>query len=266
MTGSRTTFAERLVEKIARRSGPDRRGFLRGSALVSAAVVATPATFLTKPTTAYAAVCGTHSTCASGYTVFCCTINGGQNSCPPNSFVAGWWKADNASYCGGAARYYIDCNAYRNNNTFRCRCNSDPGTCDNRLVACNQFRYGQCNVQVPYSETGPVVCRVVSCVPPWQEYEGVCTTSSRTDNNTTSHSAPCLTTATAPATPRKRPPTMFVAKYGSTRYRLVTGDRYIAITAALALALQKQGVPLVGVGDVDETNLSTLLVSEAHGP
>ena len=197
-TPVRTTFAERLVEKIARRSGPDRRGFLRGSALVGAAVVATPAAFLTKPGTAYAAVCGSHSTCSSGYTVFCCTINGGRNSCPPNSFVAGWWKADNASYCGGAARYYIDCNAYRNNNTFRCRCNSDSGTCDNRLVACNQFRYGQCNTQVPYSETGPVVCRVVSCVPPWQEYAGVCTSSSRTDNNTTSHTAPCLTSPPPP--------------------------------------------------------------------
>ncbi len=259
---SSTTFAERLVEKIARRSGPDRRGFLRGTALVGAAVVATPATYITKPTTAYAAVCGTHASCSSGYTVFCCTINGGSNSCPPNSFVAGWWKADNASYCGGAARYYIDCNAYRNNNTHRCRCNSDPGTCDNRLVACNQFRYGQCNVQVPYSETGPVVCRVVSCVPPWQEYAGVCTTSSRTDNNTTSHSAPCLTAAPAPTPPRKRAPTMFIAKYGSSRYRLCTGDRYVSITAALALALQKQGVPLVGVGDVDEQNLSTQLVSE----
>jgi hypothetical protein len=259
VSAPRSTFAERLVEKIARRSGPDRRGFLRGSALVGAAVVATPATYLTRPTTAYAAVCGSHSTCASGYTVFCCTVNRGLNACPPNSFIGGWWKADNASYCGGAARYYIDCNAYRNNNPYRCRCNSDPSTCDHRLVACNQFRYGQCNAQIPLSNTGPIVCRLVSCVPPWREYPGVCTTSSRTDNNTTSHFAPCLT---AP-TPRKRPPTMFVAKLGTSRYRLVTGDRYISISATLALALQKQGIPLVGVSEADEANLWATLVSEA---
>ena len=256
----RTTFAERVVEKIARRSGPDRRGFLRGSALVGAAVVATPATFLTKPGTAYAAVCGSQSTCASGYTVFCCTINGGRNSCPPNSFVAGWWKADNASYCGGAARYYIDCNAYRNNNTFRCRCNSDPGTCDNRLVACNQFRYGQCNTQIPYSATGPVVCRVVSCVPPWREYAGVCSSSSRTDNNTTSHAAPCLTTTPPPTT--RKVPLMFVTYYGSSGARLVTGDRIASITRAMLEKMVASGVPLVPLTNAEVEVLQGQLVAE----
>lgn len=57
---------------------------------------------------------------------------------------------------------------------------------------------------------------------------------------------------------------MFVTKYGSTRYRMVTGDRYVVITEALALALQKQGVPLVGVGDADETNLATNLRAEGN--
>lgn len=185
------TLAQRIVERVAGRSGPDRRGFLRGTTLGAAALATTPWSFLTRPASAYDAVCGSHNTCASGYTVFCCTINGGANSCPPNSFVAGWWKADNASLCNGAARYYIDCNAYRDN-AWQCRCNSGGGTCDNRLVACNQFRYGQCNTQIPWSNTGPVVCRVVSCTPPWQEYAGVCSSASRTDNNTTTHSAPCL--------------------------------------------------------------------------
>lgn len=190
------TLAQRIVERVAGRSGPDRRGFLRGTTLGAAALATTPWSFLTRPASAYDAVCGSHNTCSSGYTVFCCTINGGANSCPPNSFVAGWWKADNASLCNGAARYYIDCNAFRNNG-WACRCNNDGGTCDNRLVACNQFRYGQCNTQIPWENTGPVVCRVVSCTPPWQEYAGVCSSASRTDNNTTTHSAPCLN-GTAP--------------------------------------------------------------------
>ncbi|GAB2692460.1 twin-arginine translocation signal domain-containing protein [Thalassiella azotivora] len=187
-----STLSERIVEKVAGRARTDRRGFLRGATLAGAALAVNPWSYLTRPASAYDAVCGSHNTCGSGYTVFCCTINNGSNTCPPGSFVAGWWKADNASFCGGAARYYIDCNSYRGDDRYPCRCNDDPSTCDNRLVNCNQFRYGQCNTQIPWSQTGPVLCRLVSCVPPWQEYGGVCSTASRTDNNTTSHSAPCL--------------------------------------------------------------------------
>ena len=58
---------------------------------------------------------------------------------------------------------------------------------------------------------------------------------------------------------------MFVAKYGSTRYRLCTGDRYVVITAALAAQLQQQGVPLVGISEADEATLQTQLVSEKDG-
>ena len=132
---------------------------------------------------------GQRPACADGYSVFCCTINGGSNTCPPNSFIGGWWKADNSSFCGGSARYYIDCNAYRDG-AWQCRC--AEGTCDQRRVACNQFRYGQCSLDVPASNTGPVVCRMVSCTPPWQQFGGTCTSSSATDNRTATHAAPCL--------------------------------------------------------------------------
>ena len=188
-----TTLSQRLVDGLARpllRHASSRRSFLGGSVLVGAALAVDPMNYLFRPGTAYASVCGSHSACADGYTVFCCTINAGRNSCPPDSFIGGWWKADNSSFCHGAARYYIDCNAYRDGH-WACRCNQT--TCDQRRVACNQFRYGQCNLQIPYSNTGPVVCRVISCVPPWQQYAGVCTSTSATDNATASHSAPCLT-------------------------------------------------------------------------
>lgn len=187
-----TTLAERLVNKVAlrkARSGPSRRGFLGGAALVGAALAVDPWSYLTRPASAYDAVCGADSTCAAGYTVFCCTINAGSNSCPPDSFIGGWWKADNSSFCGGTARFYIDCNAYRDGR-YSCHCNTT--TCDQRRVACNQFRYGQCNTQIPYSDTGPVLCRVVSCTPPWVQYGATCSSSSATDNNTATHSAPCL--------------------------------------------------------------------------
>ena len=186
------SLAERIVNRVAERSPrprTSRRGFLGGAAVVGAALAVNPWSYLTRPASAYDAVCGAHNTCGEGYSVFCCTINGGNNSCPPNSFIGGWWKADSSSFCGGNARYYIDCNAYRDG-AYACRCNQT--TCDQRLVACNQFRYGQCNPQIPWSSTGPVLCRMVSCTPPWVQFGSTCSTSSATDNNTRTHSAPCL--------------------------------------------------------------------------
>jgi hypothetical protein len=186
------SLSERLVTRLAERTGrliPSRRSFLGGAALVGAALAVDPVGYLVRPASAYDAVCGADNTCAAGYTVFCCTINGGNNTCPPDSFVGGWWKADHSSFCGGNARYYIDCNAYRDGR-YTCHCNST--TCDQRRVACNQFRYGQCNTQIPWSDTGPVLCRVVSCTPPWVQFGGTCSSSSATDNNTATHSAPCL--------------------------------------------------------------------------
>ncbi len=190
-TAAGTTLAERLVDRIARRTprGSSRRGFLAGAAVVGAAVAVNPWGYLVRSANAYDSVCGSQPNCSDGYSAFCCTINEGVNSCPPNSFIGGWWKADRSSFCGGSARYYIDCNAYRNG-AWKCHCAS--GTCDSRRVACNQFRYGQCNLSIPYENTGPVVCRIISCTPPWQQFGGVCTSSSSTDNSTATHNAPCV--------------------------------------------------------------------------
>ena len=149
------TLPERLVQSISSRSrrrkadtGTSRRGFLGGAAMVGAAMAVDPWGYLVRPAGAYATVCGTDAACADGYSVFCCTINGGRTACPPNSFIGGWWKADNSSFCGGSARYYIDCNAFRDG-AWQCRC--AEGTCDQRRVACNQFRYGQCSLEIPAS-------------------------------------------------------------------------------------------------------------------
>lgn len=187
------SLTERLVSAIStpsRRKGPSRRGFLGGAALVGAAMAVNPWGYLVRPASAYDTVCGADAGCNDGYSAFCCTINNGRNECPPDSFIGGWWKADNSSFCGGSARYYIDCNAFRGG-PWQCRC--AEGSCDQRRVACNQFRYGQCSLDISAAQTGPVVCRMVSCTPPWQQFAGVCTSSSATDNRTATHSAPCVT-------------------------------------------------------------------------
>lgn len=187
--GPRPSFTERLVERTSallagsRGGGDTRRRFLAKTAVVGSAIVANPLTYLLRPGTAYGALCGT---CSDGWTAFCCTINGGRNTCPSGSFVAGWWKADNADYCCGAARYIIDCNATC---PRRCSCRCSGASCDGRRVCCNQFRYGQCHQEITCY--GPVVCRVATCTPPWQ-YDRSCTTRSATDNRTVTHGAPCL--------------------------------------------------------------------------
>jgi len=183
----------------------DRRGMLGKAAIVGSAVVASPLGFALRPRSAYAAVCNCSgsscacgSMCCDGYTEFCCTLSG-KNTCPPGTITAGWWKVDGSQFCGGAARYYLDCNAQCGScscgangvcsgacSGTTCRCAN--GSCANRKAGCTRFRYGQCNQHVRC--VGPIVCRVVTCQPPWW-FDPACGTSSRTDNATRNHNRPC---------------------------------------------------------------------------
>jgi hypothetical protein len=199
-----TTLVEKASGWLERRTS--RRTFLQRVAVVGSAMSVSGLDYVLRPGTAYASVCGSGSTCASGWTALCCTIHHGVNQCPPGSFAGGWWKADGAGLCGGSARYYIDCHP-------RCQCGcgggqrfcsqrcwgcrphcAHEGTCDERRVCHNVFRYGQCNQHIGCS--GPVWCRVISCSPPWQWTN--CSPSSATDNNTRTHNAPCLATSWTP--------------------------------------------------------------------
>ena len=201
--GERATLVERLSDRLASRVG--RRSFLTRTAIVGSALTVAPADLLLRPTTAYAAVCSCvgencacGSLCCDGYTEFCCTIYG-SNACPPGTDVAGWWKADGSGFCGGP-RYYMDCNAGCGGcgcgGSGLCSgacsgtgCGCGQGNCNERRAGCNEFRYGQCNQAVPC--LGPIVCRLVTCIPPW-EIEASCTTAPATDNSTGPHDAPCL--------------------------------------------------------------------------
>lgn len=195
-----TTLTERASDLLGRRTS--RRSFLSRTAMVGSAISVAGSQYVLRPGTAYAAVCSClgrscdcSSLCCDGYTEFCCQIYG-QNSCPPNTLLAGWWKVDNSSFCSGSARYYMDCNkrspncscgssgVCRGNDTV-CQCRA----CSNRKDGCTTFRYGNCNNQVAC--VGPIMCRVVTCTKPW-EIDPACTTVPRTDNNTRFHHRPCL--------------------------------------------------------------------------
>ena len=184
-------LTDRLARRIDGDDGDSRRGFLAKAAVVGAALATHPLQWILRPGTAYANVCGDGVGCGTGWTVFCCTVNNGANTCPEGTFAAGWWKADASAFCGGTARYYIDCNRLPSQpGACSCiGCHGGNGTCDQRRYCCNVFRYGQCHLEVP--GVTPVVCRVITCTPPWQ-WDPACSASPRTDNRTGQHTAPCL--------------------------------------------------------------------------
>jgi len=187
----RARGVDRLVEGLSRSLGGgtwSRRSFLSRAAVVGSALAIRPVEYALRPGTAYDAVCGTLAGCGDPFTAFCCTINNGVNLCPEGTFVGGWWKADRSAYCRGAARYYVDCNG-TTRSRWQCHC-PDDHTCDRRKVACNVFRYGNCNLQIANFSTA-VVCRVVTCTPPW-EWDATCTETAFVDQATGSQSAPCL--------------------------------------------------------------------------
>ncbi|MEO5842675.1 MAG: twin-arginine translocation signal domain-containing protein [Acidimicrobiales bacterium] len=197
-----------IVDRLARvlEGKLDRRGFLARTALGGAALSVAPVDFTLRPVDAYAQICRCNgfncacgSACCDGYTEFCCTLYG-LNRCPPGSVVAGWWKVDGSSFCGGSSRYYMDCNA----TCGSCGCTAGGvcagscsgtgcgctfGDCNLRRAGCVQFRYGQCNQQVTC--VGPIICRLVSCIPPW-EIDASCTRTVAVDEATRFHDAACL--------------------------------------------------------------------------
>jgi hypothetical protein len=199
-----------------------RRSFINRSAFVGSAVaVGAGLDLALKPGTAYGFICACGNTscgcgaqCCDGFSEFCCSVNGGQNMCPSNTVMGGWWKADNSAFCGGP-RYYMDCNA-----TCHCTagcgngwpfcepdcdgvsCGCGPGGCNAWATSCFQFRYGQCNQNVACM--GRIVCRVVACIPPW-EIDSTCTTTNAVDDSTALQNAACWspntpTPCTSPAT------------------------------------------------------------------
>ncbi|HSK06444.1 MAG TPA: twin-arginine translocation signal domain-containing protein [Acidimicrobiia bacterium] len=206
------TLVRRVTEMVDR--PVSRRGFLRRLTMGATALTVAPLFYVTRPVTAHAAICSCSGSscdcgnlCCDGYTEFCCSIYG-ENTCPAGTIPAGWWKADGSGVCdneqGPQPRYYLDCNistcgscgcggsgtcagGCQEGTNFTCGCAN--GDCHLRKSSCTRFRYGQCNQHV--SCVGPIVCRVVTCTPPWI-WDASCTTASATDNNTRFHNAACL--------------------------------------------------------------------------
>ena len=209
-------MSTRLVDAASRLSDAKttRRGFLRRATLVGAALIAAPATYILRPGTAYGAIVGPNECrpgdrCNDGWTDFCCNIHG-VNTCPPGSLIGGWWRAEGNTYCDGNSRYYMDCNSADcgdcgcggsgtcGSDCVDCSCQCSHDNCSERKVCCTRFRYGQCSNHL--SCIGPIVCRVVTCVPPW-EWDSSCSKTDAIAQSTYSHNSACLLPDTTPKGP-----------------------------------------------------------------
>jgi hypothetical protein len=196
--GALEASALRLIDSSARalEARFSRRTALARIAVAGSALCIAPLRYLLYPGTALAVVvpgsCG-DGLCTDGYTAFCCEIDQGVNGCPAGTFVGGWWMCTDYrghQLCEGAGvRYYVDCNALPGR-PFPGGCRCADGSCDKRRVACNVFRYGQCNTHV--AGTTAVVCRVVSCQNPGTIARYNCSTAVMVDDAVCAHEAGCL--------------------------------------------------------------------------
>jgi hypothetical protein len=193
-----TAAPARLVETSAffleRRLS--RRTALQRLALAGSAFCIAPLRYLLYPVSALAVIvpdqCG-GGLCTDGYTAFCCELAGGVNACPAGTFAGGWWMC--TDYPGRrlcaeqGVRYYLDCNRLPGH-AFPGGCHCAHGTCSRRRVACNVFRYGQCNTHI--AGVTEVVCRVVMCENPSRVPSLHCGSSLAVDDAVCRHDAPCL--------------------------------------------------------------------------
>ncbi len=174
-----------------------RRSALARAAVAGSAFAVAPVRYLVRPGTAWAVIspgrCPPGTSCTDGYTAFCCEIEHGKNVCPSGSYVAGWWKCTNYKGHGlchaEGVRYILDCNRIPGH-AYPGGCQCANHDCRHRRVACNQFRYGQCNTHV--AATTEVVCRLVICQHPATVSGLGCNATEMIDDNTCQHEAGCL--------------------------------------------------------------------------
>lgn len=194
-----TGLAERIAVSIGAllERRVSRRSALARAAVAGSAFAVAPLRYLVRPGTAWAVLapgdCPPGALCNDGYTEFCCEIDHGRNSCPDGTYVGGWWKC--TDYVGGGlcekegVRYYLDCNNLPSQ-PFPGGCRCARANCNQRRVACNFFRYGQCNPQV--AGISYVVCRLVICQNPSTIGGWGCNHTLMVDNSVCAHQANCL--------------------------------------------------------------------------
>lgn len=207
--------ASSLVERYGSTKPFTRRGVLIRGALIAASVSVAPWNVLRShahpgstcddggcgcPCHTGGTNCGhTKKCCKQVYTAFCCQLPGGNNGCPDDTEIGGYWKCNDyegTQICDNTpgmsdVRWYLDCNLLPGGSCSNgCHCLDND--CDNWRVCCNYFKYGQCHTEHGYS---CIKCRIVRCQAPWNQYPAFCDPpagAAPEDPTTCGHDPACL--------------------------------------------------------------------------
>ena len=144
-----------------------------------------------------------------------------------------------ACSCGGSGTCAHTCV------DLRCHCNHD--NCGERKTCCTRFRYGQCNNQKAC--IGPITCRVVTCVPPW-EWDSSCSHTSAVSQSTYNQSAAGLLPDTTPKGPYPAGPAVFAGPTWQLRNSVTSrrGQTKRSTSAHLATSPSPETSPIPGCG------------------
>ena len=217
MSITSSTLVEKVSGVLSARMG--RRGFFARSAVVGTALAANPVTYALTPTDAYAAICSCQGQGLRVRVVLLRRLHrvllhphrpqpvparhGARRLVEGRRHralrgPATTWTATppcNGCGCGGNGVCSGSCSGTS--------CGCANGDCNNRKAGCTNFRYGQCNQGIAC--LGPIVCRLVTCIAPW-EIDGTCTATCAPDNATATTTGRACTTSPATSTPPSRSP------------------------------------------------------------
>jgi len=196
--------SQRLAERVAGFLGAhtSRRGFIARTAVIGSALAVNPGGFVLRPARRTPRSAGRLQTAPPATPPSAVRRTVPTSAHPARSWVAGGRPTDQATAAVdrattstvrtralAAARAAAATTPSARRPASTAAATATSGSCDQRRVSCNYFRYGQCHQEIGCG--GPVACRVVSCTPPYELF-GECSNASATDNATTEHSAPCL--------------------------------------------------------------------------
>ena len=144
---SRTgSLSASLVERSANLLGRNstRRGFLARVAVLGSALSVAPVQVPPRHPGPRTWRCAGGAACDEGWTAFCCTITG--NECPTGSSSPAGGRPTTRVLRRPRGPVLHRLQLASCGSDWQCHCAS--GTCDQRRVACNQFRYGQCHQEI----------------------------------------------------------------------------------------------------------------------
>ena len=132
--------ARRRAGRRCSSGAPRAAGVLARAAVAGSAFAVAPVRYLVRPGTAWAVIgpgdCGAGASATTATRRSAARSSTGSNTCPENTYVAGWWKCTDyqgSGLCHGQGyRYYLDCNRRPGARLPRAAASAPTGDCNER--------------------------------------------------------------------------------------------------------------------------------------